>query len=88
MDDAQDQSSGQTEGGQRDPAVPLPEAQVTDILDHPNDPLYAVDEHWRITYVNRKAKGEEIWGRHRDDLLDNATRAMSFATAGNSWSRS
>ncbi|MBM6593612.1 PAS domain-containing protein [Microvirga pudoricolor] len=39
-----------------------------DVLEDINEAFYALDERWRITYVNRKA--EEIFGRSRDILLD------------------
>ena len=40
---------------------------ATDILESISDAFYAVDEDWRLTYINGKA--EELWGRHREDLL-------------------
>ncbi|UBV44199.1 GAF domain-containing protein (plasmid) [Deinococcus taeanensis] len=42
------------------------QAQV-DILESISDAFYAVDEAWRLTYVNRRA--EAFWGRRREDLL-------------------
>ncbi len=41
--------------------------RTTDILESISDAFFAVDEGWRFTYVNGKA--EELWGRHREELL-------------------
>lgn len=41
--------------------------QSFDILESVADAFFAVDHHWRFTYVNRAAA--ERWGRDREDLL-------------------
>jgi PAS domain S-box-containing protein len=43
------------------------EERMRDILESINDAFYAVDRHWRFTYVNRKA--EELWGKTRETLM-------------------
>jgi PAS domain-containing protein len=45
----------------------MDEAQVTDLLDHMSDALYAVDKYWCFTYLNHTAAMQ--LGRNRDDLL-------------------
>jgi len=63
----QKQRNGQIKDLQCEPTLTLNVASVADILENMNDALYTVDEHWRITYINRKT--EEFWGRRRKDLL-------------------
>jgi PAS domain S-box-containing protein len=41
--------------------------RAADTLESISDAFYAVDGQWRFTYVNGKA--EELWGRHREELL-------------------
>jgi PAS domain S-box-containing protein len=43
------------------------EEHLREILESISDAFYAVDRHWRFTYVNRKA--EEWWGCKREDLI-------------------
>jgi PAS domain S-box-containing protein len=42
-------------------------AHIYRILESISDAFYAVDAHFRFTYVNRKT--EEWWGRSREDLI-------------------
>lgn len=42
--------------------------------------VYAVDEHWRIISMNRKA--EEDWGRRRADLLGKTSGRSYHKLAG------
>ncbi|MCX6049034.1 MAG: PAS domain S-box protein, partial [Chloroflexi bacterium] len=67
MDESQHQRNNQPEANSSAPAVTLPTTQMVDILESMNDALFAVDEQWSITYINRKT--EEIWGQRREDLL-------------------
>jgi PAS domain S-box-containing protein len=67
--ETQEQSGDRAVGRQPDPEGRLPEAHARDIIENLSVALYTVDANWRVTYVNRKAKAEEVWGRHRDDLL-------------------
>jgi len=48
-------------------ALPSDVEQLQEILESISDAFYAVDRHWRFTYVNRKA--EELWGRSREELI-------------------
>jgi signal transduction histidine kinase/chemotaxis response regulator CheB len=41
--------------------------QTTEILESIGDIFYAVDDRWRLIYVNRRA--EAVWERNRNDLL-------------------
>ena len=41
--------------------------RATDILESISDAFFAVDHEWCFTYVN--SKGEELWGRSREELL-------------------
>jgi len=41
--------------------------RTTDIIESISDAFFAVDEEWNFTYVN--GKGEEFWGRSREELL-------------------
>ena len=41
--------------------------RISDILESIADGFYAVDDDWRLTFVNRRA--EELWGRSREDIL-------------------
>lgn len=43
------------------------EWHTCDILESMTDAFYAVDDRWRLTYVNRKAA--ELWGRPRKGLI-------------------
>jgi PAS domain S-box-containing protein len=59
--------------------------QVRDILESMTDAFYAIDDRWRLTYVNRKAA--ELWGRSRPgligqmiwDLFPNYERTVSYS---------
>ncbi len=67
MNESQEQFTNQPEGRPSAPVATLQAAQITDILEGMSDALYAVDKHWRLTYINRKT--EEIWGRQRKTVL-------------------
>ncbi|MCX6050570.1 MAG: PAS domain S-box protein [Chloroflexi bacterium] len=67
MNGSQAQCTYQNENSSSDLASTLPFSQLIDILEGMSDAIFTVDEHWRLTYVNRKT--EEIWGRCRADLL-------------------
>ena len=41
--------------------------QTTEILESIGDIFYAVDDRWRLVYVNHRA--ETVWGKKREDLL-------------------
>jgi PAS domain S-box-containing protein len=40
---------------------------AVEILDRMSDALFAVDEQWRVMFVNRKV--EELWKKSRDELI-------------------
>ena len=67
LDQSRDQPSNSPVSRQGDAKLPLTGAQLTDILDNLSDAVFTLDDHWRITYLNRKA--EEYIGKRRDDLL-------------------
>ncbi|HEY0625810.1 MAG TPA: PAS domain S-box protein [Allosphingosinicella sp.] len=46
------------------------EARHAEILESISDAFYAVDRHWRFTYINRMA--EKWWGRPRHELIGKA----------------
>ena len=67
LDQPRDQPSSAPVSRQGDAKLPLTGGQLTDILDNLSDAVFTLDDHWRITYLNRKA--EEYIGKRCDDLL-------------------
>ncbi|HYH00993.1 MAG TPA: ATP-binding protein [Terriglobales bacterium] len=41
--------------------------RISELLDSVSDGVFALDEQWRFSYVNRRF--EELWSRSRDDLI-------------------
>ena len=67
MDQPQQLSLDQPASREQNLAGTLTIALASDILESTNDAVCAVDAHWRIIYVNRKA--EEMTGQCRAELL-------------------
>jgi PAS domain S-box-containing protein len=58
---------GEATGHGADSAATLVDMQVYDLLDTLGEACYTVDEHWRISALNRTA--EALWGEFHDQLV-------------------